>query len=380
MSAAGVMIYAQHLLGIGHLKRAERLARGLAARGFEVHLVSGGMPVEGLSANGVRIHQLPPLRSADLTFSTLLDETGRDADDSYKRRRRDRLLAIYRAVRPAAVILETYPFGRRMMRFELEPLLDAVGGADRPLLLSSIRDVLQQRSQDRIDESVRLIEARFDAVLVHGDPALIPLDASFPAERIAAKLHYTGYMAEPARPAAAATPTGEVVVSAGGGAVGARLLETALAARPLTRLKAAPWRLIGGDNMDGGTFDALCRRAGEEIVVERSRRDFAVVLASARLSVSQAGYNTVLDLLRAGTPSVLVPFAGLGETEQPTRARALAARGRAEIVDEAALGPESLAAAIDARAGKGAPPSLAVDLNGMANSARLVAGMLGARG
>ncbi len=37
-----VMIYVQHLMGIGHQKRASAIARAMAAKGLDVHYVSGG--------------------------------------------------------------------------------------------------------------------------------------------------------------------------------------------------------------------------------------------------------------------------------------------------------------------------------------------------
>ena len=40
-----VFFYVQHLLGIGHLRRAATLARAMAAGGFDVLLVSGGAPM-----------------------------------------------------------------------------------------------------------------------------------------------------------------------------------------------------------------------------------------------------------------------------------------------------------------------------------------------
>ena len=56
------------------------------------------------------------------------------------------------------------------------------------------------------------------------------------------------------------------------------------------------------------------------------------------MSVSQAGYNTVLDIsLRAR--AVLVPFAAERETEQLVRAERLAALGAVEPVRERAVAP-----------------------------------------
>ncbi len=42
MSAPKVLFYVQHLLGIGHLKRATTLARAMNDLGLKVTLVSGG--------------------------------------------------------------------------------------------------------------------------------------------------------------------------------------------------------------------------------------------------------------------------------------------------------------------------------------------------
>ena len=78
--SARVFFHVQHLLGIGHLRRAATLARALADGGFDVLLVSGGAPVPGLAVGAARFHQLPPLRAADETLKDLsrLDGTPLD--------------------------------------------------------------------------------------------------------------------------------------------------------------------------------------------------------------------------------------------------------------------------------------------------------------
>ena len=42
-----VLFHVQHLLGIGHLRRAGAIARGLVAAGLDVTVASGGAPVPG---------------------------------------------------------------------------------------------------------------------------------------------------------------------------------------------------------------------------------------------------------------------------------------------------------------------------------------------
>jgi predicted glycosyltransferase len=99
------------------------------------------------------------------------------------------------------------------------------------------------------------------------------------------------------------------------------------------------------------------------------------MLRRCRVSVSQAGYNTVLDILAARVPAVVVPFAAERETEQQLRAERLAARGVLELVPEAELSPARLALAIE-RAVDAAPPRIAIDTGGARRTAGLIAEMV----
>jgi predicted glycosyltransferase len=386
LTARRVFIYVQHLLGIGHLKRAATLAQALAAEGLEVTLASGGAPVPGfasdMKASGVRLVQLPPASAADLTFKMLLDAEGREIDAQWKRRRGEALLAAWRAADPHALVIELFPFGRRQMRFELLPLLEAAAeSARRPVIACSVRDVLGGRqSAERQRETVKLIERYFDWILVHGDPAVISFDRTFPlAAGLQRKIRYTGYVVDGSSRVGNANAAGkdEVIVSAGGGAVGAGLLETAIRSRPLSALRDRSWRVLAGSNLGEGSFSALTGLASEtgegQVVVERARRDFTTLLANCEMSISQAGYNTLMEIVQARARAVVVPFAGGHETEQTLRARCFAERGLLELVEEGALAPQTLAAAIDRALRKPRPLPDAIDLAGAGCSATLIA-------
>jgi len=110
-------------------------------------------------------------------------------------------------------------------------------------------------------------------------------------------------------------------------------------------------------------------------VIERFCYNFVGLLRGCRVSISQAGYNTVLDILAAHARAVIVPFAAERETEQLVRAERLAALGAVELVREGDLSPRSLAAAIE-RAAAREPASLAIDTGGAAHSARSIAAMI----
>ncbi|MDJ0894945.1 MAG: glycosyltransferase [Alphaproteobacteria bacterium] len=376
--APRILFWVQHLLGMGHLHRAARLARALAEAGLEVTLASGGPEVPGLRLGNARLEQLPPLRASDRSFRELLHPDGHPIDEAYKNDRREKLLALYRTLRPDAVMTELYPFGRRQMRFELEPLMESVS-ADGAMGIASIRDILVTPDKaSRADEALERANRWFEMILVHGDPNLIPLDRTFPRiAELTCALHYTGYAVEPAPPAQGPGHPGhdEVLVSAGGGAVSVDLVRAAMAARPLTDLAELRWRVLIGPVLPEAQFQQLCAEADPGVIVERARGDFTQLLSNCRLSISQGGYNTVMEVLAAGTPAVCVPYAGGYETEQTLRCQLLAERGAFQVVDEAQLSPERLAEAI-ARAAGQKPAAVAIDTTGLAKTAALVAGAL----
>lgn len=377
MTTPRVMVYVQHLLGIGHQMRAAAIVRAMQAGGLEVTCVSGGAAGGMPDLGGARLIQLPPVRAADATFSHLVDPAGREIDDAWRERRRAALLDAFCTIDPHTVLVESFPFGRWQFRFELMPLLEA-SRARGIAVASSVRDILVEKNKPgRQEKIVAILRDSFAAVLVHGDESLVPFGTTFKAaDEIADLIRYTGYVAPPAPRAASDGPgKGEVVVAAGGGAVGGALLRTALAARPLTSMAEAPWRLITGPNLPAEECAKLTEPRG--VTVETLRPDYREVLSRAALSVSQAGYNTVMDILVTRVRAVLVPFAAGGETEQALRARLLAERGRVRVVDEAALTAESLATAIDEGLSRPAPALADLALDGAAETARIVQSLAG---
>jgi len=435
--SARILIAVTHLLGIGHLVRARQLARALAGAGYEVTLASGGMP-DGKAAVGYRFVQLPPVRIEGTDFRNLLDENGNAATPERLAARREQLGALAQELSPDIVITEHFPFGRRQLAGEFLALIAAAKAANpRALVLSSIRDVLvaPQRSE-RLAEADERVSTLFDAVLVHGDPRVLPLEASWPVTpEVAGKLVYTGYLTQsssraqrrhlleglahplppacggeglgmgggkaglgasssfhradlpptqPSPPQAGGGLTGgarndgdaDILVSGGGSAAALPLFEMALAAAQL--LPQHPFHLLIGQGVAEVDFAGLRQSAPANATVERARPDFPALLATCALSISQAGYNTALDLLQAGRPALLIPFDAGHETEQALRAAALERAGLARVVN-LARGPQALATAIETALAQGAPPAARVDLSGAAGSIAAVARLLANR-
>ena len=304
------------------------------------------------------------------------------------------------SLRPDVVITEHFPFGRRQLADEFLGLIAAAKAANpQTLVLASIRDVLVMPRPDRIAEAERRIRDHFDGVLVHGDAAFLPLEASWPVgAELAGKLIYTGYLtdtslrAERSNPEPGASPPGslrsarddgdsEILVSGGGSGAALPLFELAIAAARLG--KDRRWRMLVGRGMAEMEFARLRQAAPANVAVEWARPDFPALLAGCALSISQAGYNTVLDLVAAGRPAIVVPFDEGGETEQAIRAEAMERAGLARclrLAGDAALTPAMLAGAVETALEAGRPDAASIDRDGAGAVAGIVTRLLAERG
>jgi len=372
-----ILFYVQHLLGIGHLMRAGTLSRALEANGFETTLVSGGTSVPGFDPGASHFEQLSPARATDKFFKVLVDAQDQQIDGTWKAARRDALLDIYQRTAPDIILIEMYPFGRRQMRFEIEPLIEAARNtpAPRPLIASSVRDILVEPGKpERVDEMVDRVRRYFDLVLIHGDRDFISFDETFPRmSEIADISRYTGYVADPPRtPDTRGPGAGEVIISTGGGAVSDDMLQAAMDSRSISALANARWRVLVGHNLPDAEFAAYRDNAPDGVTVERARPDFPQLLANCTLSISQGGYNTVMEVLAAGTRAVCIPYAGGLESEQTLRCSLLAEKGALEIVESGAVTAKNVARAIDRAMARKDHISAPVEMAGAGNTATML--------
>jgi predicted glycosyltransferase len=378
MSDTRVMCYVQHLMGSGHQWRTAALSRALCAQGCKVTYVSGGYALPNLDIGCAEFVQLPPARAADMGYKVLVDEHRQPVDDDWRARRRTMLINTFEACRPDVLLIETFPFGRRLLRFELIPLLEAAHARrPRPRVVCSVRDILENHNTPgRHEEIVELVQRHFDLVLVHGDPDLVPFETTFPlAHRLQDKLRYTGYVrAQVGTPDVSSVGRDEVVVSVGGAAFGEHVLAAAIEAKALSTLRDRTWRILVGHNLPQDRFARLQVQARGSLVVERNRKDFPTLLRNCALSVSQAGYNTMLEVLEAGTPAVVIPYSDEREKEQAIRAHMLRDCGLVELIENEELTPRRLAQAVDRvwQRPRSARPT--IRMNGASTSASLIAG------
>ncbi|HYJ46205.1 MAG TPA: glycosyltransferase [Pyrinomonadaceae bacterium] len=384
---AALLFYCQHSLGMGHLVRSLALAAGFAER-FRVHFLNGGPLPKGMKLPaGVELVNLPPLG---------LDSEGQLVSRDRRRTltraqnvRRQIILETYQRTRPQVVFIELFPFGRKKFAGELLPLLEATKEARpfRPLVCCSLRDILvgKKSDQQKHDErAVRIANQFFDVVMVHSDPAFARLEESLMTHAsLRSLVYYTGFVQPggPRRPEPGRKREQQILVSAGGGLVGEKLFLTAIEAYPLLkRWCDVGMKIVTGPFLPDPAWERLRAAAAHHpgLTLKRFVPDLCSEMRASIASVSQGGYNTTLDILRAGTPSLVVPFADGAEDEQLKRARRLADRGAIRVLEQQELTPSRLATEMRALLNFN-PQSLNLDLNGAANAARKVESLIGVR-
>lgn len=370
-----LLFYCQHSLGLGHLTRSFALCEELARR-FRVVLLCGGkLPPAKRPPAGVEVLALPALGAA--IDGRLISHDRRRSLERVCRLRREKIVEIFRSLRPEAVLIEFFPFGKRRFAQELIPLLDEAAslGPSAPIVVSSVRDILVGRGADQEefdDRASELANRYFDAVLVHSDPDFVRLDESFrPRTPMHTPAYYTGFVASRAAPPNGHGVRRDLVVSAGGGIAGVSLMRSAVAAQE--GLGDLPVRIITGPFFPTDDWRSMQRQAAgrRNLVLKRSVPNLGTELATARASVSQCGYNTALDLMQAGIPALVVPFAENGEDEQTKRARLLERFDAVRVLDPARLNAVSLAKEIRSLL-RFRPRRLSFDLYGAPNTLRIM--------
>jgi predicted glycosyltransferase len=376
-----IMIYCQHVLGIGHLFRTIEICKALA--GHDIILVTGGPRlVKKLPAN-VREARLPELQM-DPHFKGLINTDPHATIDRIKEERQVRLFALFKKEAPDLLLVELYPFGRKAFRFELDPLLEGIKKRRLPAcgVVCSVRDILVEKEKQEKHElrAILILNDYFDTVLVHSDPRLVKIEETFlHIDEIEIPMVYTGFIAPKPesqcrttvrRKLGIASDDKLIIASAGSGSVGSPLLKSVIMAFKQLRIEPSrkKMRVYTGPFMPKSDVDHLKSLAVPEIVIEAFTSDFLSYLRAADLSISMAGYNTSMNILVAKVPALVWPFSE--NQEQRLRAERLAGLGALRVLDDDDIHPERMATIMTQTLVR--PPRVTADVNleGAENTAK----------
>jgi predicted glycosyltransferase len=376
-----IVCYAQHLSGVGHFVRMHALARGLGTE-HEVHLAAGGRPVPTWPDPGdPHPIALPPVARCNGRLTAL------DGHAPIEQVLETRLRTLERAVeriRPGALLVDHYPFSKWELEGEIQAAIEAARRADPAVrILCSLRDVVRQTRYEPLERAayetrvLTALRSSFDGVLVHADPRFTRIEEHFAgAASLPVPVAYTGFVTQPEAAAAVDRPTPPYAVLSCGGGSGALafLLAATAAFRRLAddgSLGAMRLVVFAGGFATASDLAALdVAAAGGPVHVRRFAAEFPTLLRGSALSISRAGYNTCVALLRSRTPAVLAPDPVMSDQEY--RAQRFARLGLASVVEGDPPAEEALAAAI--RSALASPPARHdFDLDGVARTGARIA-------
>ncbi len=369
---ARFLFFTNECVGLGHLQRCLTLAGAVRAADPSATslIVTGSQYVPHDVPDGVDVVKLPAL--------------GRDATGAYSARSLDvertevsRLRAGVAAVvatsfAPDVVVVDKLPLG---LDAELESTL-------RTLRAGHARIVLGLRDIEDSPEAVRrrwdegrhgdVLETLYDQVLVYGPASSLDMLDCVEWDRPLPPVEHVGFVgAPPAARRPEDLPGAYLLVTCGGGVDGHDLAAAVLEAIRLRPLPV-PTHLVTGPLMPADDVEDLRRRAaGLDVVVRTARSDLGAAAAHATAAVSMAGYNTVSELLRAGTPTLLVPRTR-PSSEQLIRAEGLAAAGLVDVMRPDELTPGSVRAALDALLARPHTPPTLRDADGAERAAGIL--------
>lgn len=379
MSLAGKTVYfpVESLVGLGHFNRAGRIVREMAGAGADVTVASGTFVDEERFFAGARREAVPAhvFQTADGAGYSLGADGRRTIIPQFNAAAHEgaRIAAHLRAmarVKPDALLSEFWPFDRPQFDAEMMAMLGATApeAAGKPCVrVASVRDMLDRKESPggetdsdgyapRESWVTGTLNAHYDAVLVHGDPRFVKLEDTFGAVAdIKVPVIYTGYVLADLPPRRAPdAATGALVVSCGSGVNAHDMVFSFLAAWRALQIRAAagdaqaafvtgrPVNIVCGPRFAQALYEeveqwarVLQARGGMPVTVEHYRRDLTAMLATAAFSVSLAGYNTTLETLALGVPSILIPKYRMTEgrvaasDEQWSRLQRLQAAGMA---------------------------------------------------
>ncbi|MEL6602235.1 MAG: glycosyltransferase [Cyanobacteria bacterium J06614_10] len=387
-----VMLYCQHLVGMGHLVRSTEIVLQLVSD-FEVCFINGGKAVPNFQfPPAVKIISLPALVANGPKVEPL------DANQSLEHiqaERKQQLLEAFEQFSPDCVITECFPFSKLALKQELKPLLQRAKSAPRPVkVICSLRDLIMTQPiehaarERRVDRICRLVSQYYDAILYHADESFQRLEDSFPAVgHLDSKVIYTGYVAQQPAPTQQPGFTGSlpplqipnIVASVGGGKHGYPLLSAILKASDLLA-QVLPHQIyaFAGPFMPEAEFEQLQKLSTGKInvILQRYTPRLIDYLQQTDLSISLGGYNTTMNLLRTGVRSLVFPSPSPNQTdEQRIRAQGLARLKVINLLSPAELSPLPLVTAIQ-NSLRQVPATYNFNLNGAENTAKQLKALL----
>jgi predicted glycosyltransferase/nucleoside-diphosphate-sugar epimerase len=354
-----LMIYSQDGLGLGHLRRASSIATEFLKQEPAGWVLTTSDSPLGTLLRDIPNHDYLKLPSIVKAGPGDWHPLSLPLDFGHLRQLRSRLIhEAAMAFAPDVLLVDHMPHGAMG---ELIPVLDALRGGPTRVVLG-LRDIIDAphvvRQRWQAEGAYDALARYYDEVLIYGSQDVFDVCSAYDwPDNLAALAHYCGFVCTPQAPddpkrmrarRLAGVPRGAMIAAmAGGGADAHELMSTLLDALPAIHAeRPCVLEIVTGPFMPDAQRLDLKRRA--EALPVRMRtlvRNPLSRVAAADLVVAMAGYNTTMEVLRQGTPALLVPRRG-PSSEQRMRASQFAQRGWVSQLDPDDLRPDRLADAV----------------------------------
>jgi UDP-N-acetylglucosamine--N-acetylmuramyl-(pentapeptide) pyrophosphoryl-undecaprenol N-acetylglucosamine transferase len=311
----------------GHLFPAAALSHALAARGFEVHLITDERAAKyGGDFPAHAVHRLPAATPSGGSLMLKIRAIVTIIRSTRAARR------LFKQIRPRAVIgFGGYP--------TVPPVL-AASRLGMPVLLHEGNAVIGRANRFLADRA---------EVIAKGFEVLGGLP-----DTLAAKTHLTGNPVRPMVIEAARTtfpdhPDGKLRVLVTGGSQGARIFSDIVPAA-IELLPPDAKRKLYITQQARAEDEERVRETYKRLGVDAEIRSFFADLpdriAQAHLVIARAGASTVSELAVIGRPAILVPLPGAIDQDQAANAEQFAASGAAIVAAQSVFSPQWLATSL----------------------------------
>jgi predicted glycosyltransferase len=360
-----ILFHYTHKQTLGHTTRSISLINALCRQHAEVLVLQGGIPQPFVCFPvGCKTLNIP------LPFDDRTSFESRGLPVAAAKRAQF-ILKAAADFSPDVFITEFFPFGRLAYLPELLPTLRylrkkgarMIASIGYPLLI----DLDRLHQDKKFAQLHRAVLAFYDKFLIHTPEGLenayiektIPspvLSLSYAAimNDLKKKIIYTGYIL----PDKIITGGAQldhiqpgIVVSRGGGAVYPNLITLAIDAQRLLDPQGQTVIVSGpATTAEEMNHFQSCIKPHDRVVLAGHINNLDELLKDCKVSVSLCGYNTSVQLMRHGTPSVIVPYRNrLSKTstnDQIARAELFQEHFQGLVLDYDTLTAESLAGAI----------------------------------
>lgn len=386
-----ILVYCCDVLGLGHLRRNTAIASALVRD----HPGSNALLLTNLStgdffecAPGVDFVKLPSLRK---------DASGGLVPRNLRLDRASLVLLrgaiideVARRFRPDLLLVDHHPSG---LQGELLPTLRRMRSTSpAPGIVLGLRDFLDapsviRRRWQRLD-AYQAVERLYDAVLIYGSREVFDTAARYGLDSsLRTEISYCGYVC--ARSETSPTPTRRelglsdgklIVITVGGGADGHSTLQLCLDALQHVRPRADCEAVcITGPFVTREQLNELRARSAGLPVRVLWRVEWAPdYFGTADLIVAMAGYNTLLEAVRLGKQTLVLPRTG-PSSEQRLRAELFSRLGVVRTVGAKDRTPRRLACLIERHLDTNAPSATLPGMDGLDRVVRRLQALLAAR-